>query len=139
MKEEQRVIKFRAWFERNKQMLYKDLFDKNWYATPTNDEGGCHTVREAHFSDKSHMAIMQYTGLKGKNGVEIYEGDIFAYVSHSKIHRPPINPAIYGVVVYLPFGGFCGHIVGSDKPNSLINPSVYEVIGNIYENKELLK
>lgn len=38
-----REIKFRAWD--GKRFLYRGLHDRNWYATPYNDENGCNCVR----------------------------------------------------------------------------------------------
>ncbi len=74
--------------------------------------------------------LMQYTGLKDKNGKEIYEGDIMATPNGHK-----------GVVTY----DECQYILASSK-GEYENDMFYkvknhgaEVIGNIYENPELLK
>jgi uncharacterized phage protein (TIGR01671 family) len=69
---------------------------------------------------RPEIKIMQYTGLKDKNGKEIYEGDI---VSH-KFYNTPV------VVEWSGYGFEFGDV--SPYSNSI------EVIGNIYQNPELL-
>ena len=80
-------------------------------------------------------ALMQYTGLKDKNGVEIYEGDVIC------MRYPNSYCSKYGhadeVVIYED-----GHypVFFSDGGETFDDPSkLTEVIGNIYENPELLK
>lgn len=78
---------------------------------------------------KEEVELMQYTGLKDKNGKEIYEGDI---VKADFFEKQVVGKISYGM------GCFC--ITNSGvSDNQLFIFNNYEVIGNIYENPELLK
>ena len=72
---------------------------------------------------------MQYIGLKDKNGKEIYEGDIIECFGN-------YNKGIYIIDFYE--GGF-RPFADSDDGLPYPHPEECEVIGNIYENLELLK
>ena len=82
------------------------------------------------------IELMQFTGLKDKNGKEIWEGDILRSVYGE-------NGNVAGFVFYRAFEFVCmrkskkswhdfGCVVGEEG-------EIYEVIGNIYSNPELLK
>ena len=107
-----REIKFRAWDIEKKQMLHiHTLFLKN------KDEICPPGI------------LMQYTGLKDKNGKEIYEGDIVRHPIYSK-----------NLSIIWHDGKYVSMFVASyDGKHGLetIALTVCEVIGNIYENPEL--
>ena len=120
-----REIKFRAWDNVNNQMLdVQELnFEDCFY-------GGYTTVRTTMYSDYfdiREMPIMQYTGLHDKNGKEIYEGDI-------------LKGTFYGLP--MPEYDYVFQIYWDEKEKgfmaSYFEPSECEVIGNIYDNPELL-
>ena len=88
------------------------------------------------YSDKNNWEVMQYTGLQDKNGKEIYEGDIVAVKKFKWI-----------IAMGCSTDGEYGWLqkrIGDDVGKSYIiteNDGIderYEVIGNIYENPELL-
>ena len=88
------------------------------------------------YQDGQELAIMQYTGLKDKNGIEIYEGDILKL---DLIHHPcgikePIKDseisAVYWDNIEMRF---------RNKFNYAGNFKYAEIIGNIHQNPELIQ
>ena len=115
-----REIKFRAWSQVSEKMTKS--FNLEWlkFNTPVPKD----FTKEAGFADD--LIFMQYTGLKDKNGVEIYEGDI--------VRNRSIDKTIGEVI----FKGV-GFIVMEEGVSTTLIDDKYEVIGNIYQNPELLK
>lgn len=87
------------------------------------------------YLDRRNVELMQYTGLKDKNGKEIYEGDVVIY---SVFLGQPREERVIAVIKYVP----CTFIFYSKGKGAFLNENTAkasEVIGNIYENPELLK
>ena len=80
--------------------------------------------------DKQHWIWMQFTGLKDKNGKEIYEGD---YLQHAD--------GEVSVVEWLDGCFVVRHFWNKKKSDCdfIAAKNLFEIIGNIYENPELLK
>ena len=115
-----RVIKFRGW---NKQshMMVDDI-------KVMNGRGG--TVALSEFFDPDMIVLpLQFTGLTDKNGVEIYEGDIFRDENDGV--WPVEWSEIYAAFVV---GAGGDALFGNWKDGDNL-----EVIGNIMENPELVK
>jgi uncharacterized phage protein (TIGR01671 family) len=114
-----RIIKFRAWDKTNKNMLYDvatgviTIWD--YAKLPGSKE------RSAKSDD---CEFMQFTGIIDKNGKEIYEGDIVKSYKTFVVEWEEDEDIDYGYI------GFNLNRHYQDR---------YEVIGNIYENPELLK
>lgn len=128
-----REIKFRGW---NKT---KSCFEKDF----SINNNGILTLPH-NTKTKNTIIVLQYTNLKDKNGVEIYEGDIVEY--SSEVYNQSIQDK---GVVYFEKGAFCyknnkneswllDECMYDEQQTSVLN-SKLKVIGNIYENPELMK
>ena len=122
-----REIKFRIWDMDRKVMLgsrYVIFYDGDFYENYRDLEDGILI---------ENIAVMQYTGLKDKDGAEIYEGDIIEFV--------PLETSINNRVVKFEKGVFKAELIRSGSSITLSNfqESEIKVIGNIYENPELLE
>ena len=124
-----REIKFRAWLKEDKKMVNvetMDFTDKSMQYLEKSEIINAYLLRRVIFDD---VELMQFTGVKDKNGKEIYEGDITICK-----YGPQIAMEVKWVDEgFRTLGKYDGdNYVGFVKNNE-------EVIGNIYENKNLLE
>ena len=147
------IPKFRAWDSEANIMIYSDhrtrkLYDV-YYGFEMNGKGELECRWEGDFTESQVLDggildnIMQSTGLKDKNGVEIFEGDIVVGQQHLTTDSSTpfeikglVRYSKRNTMFYLDEKSF-----GHDKFMHLLGSSIYqyEVIGNIYENPELLE
>ena len=121
-----REIKFRAW-NRDVEEMIDDI------CTWTDDFTDMLNETFKYWRDE--LILLQYTGLKDKNGKEIYEGDIVEY------NITPNGETLTGEVFYFP-----PTFVLTDKtkacaknyPLPMLQAFNFKVTGNIYENPELI-
>jgi uncharacterized phage protein (TIGR01671 family) len=136
-----REIKFRAWDISHKCFLPNDVYaiistDFNAFGVMLKDWDN---YKEGEYFYKDSQVLMQYTGLKDKNGKKIYEGDIL------NIGFGGDASMVYHTHNYCVVFWCDKNLQWKTKYNKGDNPltgyylPVYEVIGNIYENPELLK
>lgn len=122
-----REIKVRAWYKPYKQMCQVESlqFDENGvYRAVLIEE----SFYDRRLVEADEIVIEQFTGLKDKNGMKIYEGDILIDDTG--------EPIEYWVVKFSD-GGFVGECAGVAE--SLFELTNLEVAGNIHKDPELLE
>jgi uncharacterized phage protein (TIGR01671 family) len=122
-----RETKFRAWDKHERKLISHFTIYSDGEGLGIYDPHGC----EDQWYDINNFILMQFTGLKDKNGKDIYEGDI---CNHLIYKTGPYK------VIYTPDN------TGYDLTNGIASMHLgrmcelnLEIIGNIYENPELLK
>ena len=127
-----REIKFRVW---NTEKKYMDYGKHNNICLPINT-GIVSEWDDGQGWDSSYSKDyipMQFTGLKDKNGKEIYEGDILS------VNDYPDKMGMYGEygIVIFEKGSFIVELIETKRKFQIDETS--EVIGNKFENPELLR
>src|SRR5690554_294477 len=119
----QREIKFRAYHKIQKRMF--EVYGLGLDFVTENTLDGVSPGDNCWQGDElKNIEIMQFTGLKDKNGVEIYEGDVMK--------------RIYTYEVRFDKGRFYLHHKSGYHINNGFDKD-FEIIGNIHEHKHLLK
>jgi uncharacterized phage protein (TIGR01671 family) len=147
-----RELKFRAWEKREKRMIYADeakneksLLAIGFHGLPIAvDDGSFRDDEIIGWNIDHRIELMQYTGLKDKNGKEIYEGDI---VQVESFYDTQYAKVIWGPVsnMYIWMNGetwlfhFASGVEGPVYPHCQeCNGERTSIVGNIYEHPELL-
>jgi len=128
-----RKIKFRCWDKVKKEMIPTEDLELSWLPNECILVMGDDRV---DVNEEDTFNLMQFTGLKSKSGIEIYEGDIIE------------SPEGWRGVVIFEKGDYCidwtefqeteYEWVGTSC-TTLESKGEIKVIGNLYENPELLK
>ena len=126
-----RIIKFRAWHTKAKKMFSAEEMGKDELTLSVDGRGfvnvnGASTKLSQYITD---MTPMQFTGLKDKNGKEIFEGDILNDSEYAQRFEVIWRNGMFSLKI-LNDNNFHRWIRDNEK---------LEIIGNIYENPELIK
>ena len=139
-----RDIKFRVWDSNQQKMFYN-------HNVTFQVTGKLYKVEAFSKEDTKNQIPMQYTGLKDKNGKEIYEGDIIRFKRCDSYSSRDTGEVVFiqgafvlmieykkDMLVFNEFIPMCSlykytSVKWPDNGNS-----IYKIIGNVYENKELL-
>ena len=116
-----RQLKFRVWDKAENEFSDISEYDSwNWFDR----------FRDAKIPET--LTIQQYTGLKDKNGTDIYEGDIVKATSDQFVNENFIGKVIFDEGCFLTW-------INKNDIRGIWGEDDIEVIGNIFENKDLLE
>lgn len=144
-----REIKFRAWDRKGKKLYpFITIYAQDFGHVQVSESG------EDKVLERGEYDLMQFTGLKDKNRKEIYEGDLVKIGYEDAILPVEFRAGMFGVEIMEPstnedgteyferFVGLSDEIVQikyePDEKFGVKEALAIEVIGNIYENLELL-
>lgn len=125
------IPKFRAWDKLRKRMSTVDRIYFDTEGVQLRDGSGL------YWRDFRNIVLMQSTGFKDKNGVEIFEGDVAVINGWRRqvvtFGTQEVEEEFGSVRIYRGFNLY----LGGGYPNAVM--SEFEVVGNIYENPELME
>lgn len=132
-----REIKFRIWCKQTDEMhaVERMGFEEGelWYVEDENKE-----TDPPYFMDRNDSVLMQYTGLKDKNGREIYEGDIISGVTKQNL-EVVFQQGSFGMNVMMRVSFHKDERKPFFTTLNCYESDDLEVIGNVYEDNHLLK
>jgi len=126
-----REIKFRGISEEGNKWVFGDLFHGVTYISINVTE------RFDNYNSIKHVVVNpetvgQYTGLNDKNGNEIYEGDILEFSMHAR----ECGSVIFRDGSFMVFRNSDDYCIADFEDE---NGYFFEILGNIYENTELIE
>ena len=127
------IPKFRAWDKAYKMMMVVNQIDFEDRSLWLEADNGDHETRHTITRDFDEVILMQSTGLKDQNGVEIYEGDIIEW-RYVITYVDSSQQGNLGMSI-----GFYAQRDDFESYHMLGVGDEYEVLGNVYENPELLE
>jgi uncharacterized phage protein (TIGR01671 family) len=140
------IPRYRSWIKTEKRMIETDdILDidyenKEMVTQQVYFENGLPDDRDIYCYDFDEIELMQSTGLKDKNGKEIFEGDI---ISDGHTSRDICHHQTFGFYTIdgngdEEFFGDTASLEDFDEASKYMSENI-EIIGNIYENKDILE
>jgi uncharacterized phage protein (TIGR01671 family) len=141
-----REIKFRVWDKENKKLRYLNHSEDTLFV---NKSGAAGYENLCNGSGGDDYELMEFVGIKDKNGKEIYEGDLVKFDNDNKHYQikfgegmfyaeytsiPDKNNNVVGKVNY-PMSFIDWKDNGDGSSSSYL---IIEIVGNIFENLNLL-
>lgn len=126
-------LKFRAWLKDNKKMCQVGMLEFTYKGGVCCDSESTSACRK--YFDFEEIELMQYTDINDKNGIEIYDGDIVLINGHKYVVVD--EEGIFAKAIEKYQVDFDWETIRRAKKDNF--DLGIEVIGNIYENPELLE
>lgn len=127
--------KFRVWDKLSERFIYPDKGYQGHYILDLN--GRFHDLGNGSGGDE--YVVQQYTGLRDKNGKDTYEGDIIQYNVGSSYDDMSFVVKWSNDSLSWIFQSISGEVLSNCWTPNGNRFNFIEIIGNIYENPELLK